>query len=98
MADNAEETLDERIELLQRRAENFRELLKDGEEVTIALFDGELSVAESFRTKIERKHAKLYGRLMSLEAQLGPGWLPYFLGLVGVVVVIVMLQLSWSKD
>ncbi len=98
MSDDLDDALDERIETMQRRAENFRELLREGEEITISLLDGEMAVDESFRSQLERKHPKLYGRLMSVEAQLRPGWLPYFLGLVAVIAVIVTLQLPWSKS
>ena len=96
MADDAdEETLDDRLERIQRRAENFRELLKDGDEVTIACFDSELHVAESYRSKFERKHPKLFGRMLSIEEQMRPGLLPYFVGLVVFAVFIVGLQLNW---
>ena len=87
MADEPEEALDERMERIQRRAENFRELLRDGDEVTIAFSDGEVHVAESYRSVFERKHAKLYGRLICIEAQLSTGWLPYFLGLSVVIML-----------
>ena len=63
MADESEDTLDDRLESIQRRAENFRELLKEGDEVTIAYENGEVRVEESYRSQFERKHAKLFGRL-----------------------------------
>lgn len=97
MSDDTEDALDERLDSIQRRAENFRELLKDGEEVTIAFFDGELTVAESFRSQVERKYPKLYGRLMSIEAQLETGWLPYFAGLIGAGFVLFALQLPGAE-
>ena len=84
MSDETDDAIEERLESIQRRAENFRELLKDGEEITISFFDGEVAVEESFRSQFERKHAKLYGRMMSIEAQLETGWLPYFVGLIAV--------------
>ena len=56
MSDETDDTLDDRLERLQRRAENFRELLKEGDEVTIALADGEMQVAESYRSQFERKY------------------------------------------
>ena len=98
MTDDAdEETLDDRLERIQRRAENFRELLKDGDEVTIACFDSELHVAESYRSKFERKYPKLYGRMLSIEERMKTGLLPYFLGLVGLAVFVIGLQLeSWT--
>ena len=80
MSNESEDALDDRLERIQLRAENFRELLKDGEEVTIAYQDGEVHVAESYRSKVERQHPKLYGRLMSIEAQMAPGLTPYVLG------------------
>ena len=95
MADESEETLDERIDRLQRRAENFRELLKDGDEVTIGLFDGEMLVEESYRSKFERKHPKLFGRMLSIEAQMEAGLFPYFAGLIFSGVVLFGLQLEW---
>src|SRR6516225_4925139 len=78
MADESENTLDERLERIQRRAENFRELLHEGDEVTIARQDGEMHVAESYRSQFERKHAKLFGRMLSVEAQMEAGLFPYF--------------------
>jgi hypothetical protein len=95
MANDSDEALEERLERIQRRAENFRELLKDGEEITIAFFDGEVKVEESFRTQFERKHPKLLGRMLSLEAQLEPGWLAYFFAMIAVVVILFGLQLGW---
>src|ERR1051325_2267637 len=96
MADDAdEETLDDRLERIQRRAENFRELLKDGAEVTIACFDSELHVAESYRSKLERVHPKLFGRMLSIEEQMKAGLFPYFVGLIGFALVILGLQLAW---
>src|ERR1019366_795646 len=95
MSNESEDALDDRLERIQLRAENFRELLKDGEEVTIAYQDGEVHVAESYRSKVERQHPKLYGRLMSIEAQMAPGLTPYVLGGVAAGVVIFGLQLDW---
>ena len=37
-SDDSEDALEERMETIVRRAENFRDLLKDGEEVTIAFY------------------------------------------------------------
>jgi hypothetical protein len=95
MADEPEEALDERIERIQRRAENFRELLRDGDEVTIAYQDGEVHVEESYRSKFERKHPKLFGRMLSIEAQMDAGLFPYFVALVLSGVVIFGLSLRW---
>ena len=95
MADESENTLDERLERIQRRAENFRELLHEGDEVTIARQDGEMHVAESYRSQFERKHAKLFGRMLSVEAQMEAGLFPYFVGLIGVGNLIIGLQLKW---
>ena len=95
MADEIEEALDERIERIQRRAENFRELLRDGDEVTIAYQDGEVRVEESYRSKFERKHAKLFGRMLSIESQMDAGLFPYFSALVLSGVVILGLSLHW---
>jgi hypothetical protein len=95
MADDAEDTLDDRLELLQRRAENFRELLKDGDEVTIALADGEMHVEESYRSKFERKHQKLFGRLLAVEAQMDAGWSPYVVAFAASGVMLFGLPLRW---
>jgi hypothetical protein len=95
MSDDLEEALEDRLERMHRRAENFRDLLKDGEEVTIAFFDGEVTIEESYRSQFERKHPKLFGRMLSLEAQLETGWVPYFIGLIVVGVIIFGLQLGW---
>jgi len=95
MSDETEETLDQRLEGLQRRAENFRELLKDGDEVTIALMDGEMQVQESYRSKFERKYPKVFGRMLSIEAMMHAGWSPYVLAMSVVGVFIFGLQLSW---
>ena len=95
MADDMEEALDERLERIQRRAENFRELLRDGDEVTIAYQDGEVHVEESYRSKFERAHAKLFGRMLSIEAQMDAGLLPYFVALVLSGGVIFGLSLGW---
>jgi hypothetical protein len=95
MANESEDTLDERIQTIQRRAENFRELLKDGDEITVACQDGEMHVEETYRSKFERKHAKLFGRMLSIEAQMDAGLLPYFAGLILVGVVIIGLHSKW---
>lgn len=95
MADDADDTLDERLESIMRRAENFRELLRDGDEVTIGLLDGEVHVEESYRSKFERQHPKLFGRMLAMEAQMHTGWFPYFLALVLVSVFIFGLPLRW---
>ena len=95
MFNDPEEALEERLERIQLRAENFRELLKDGEEVTIAYQDGEMHVEESYRSRFERSHPKLYGRLMSIEAQMIAGLTPYVVGLIVAGVVIVGFQLDW---
>jgi hypothetical protein len=95
MAEDSEDTLDERLESIQRRAENFRELLKDGDEVTIGLLDGEMHVEESYRSRFERQHPKLYGRMLAIEAQMDAGLFPYFAVLVATGIVIVGLQLHW---
>jgi hypothetical protein len=95
MADEIEEALDERMERIQRRAENFRELLRDGDEVTIAYQDGEVRVEESYRSKFERAHAKLFGRMLSIEAQMDAGLFPYFAALVLSGVVILGVSLRW---
>jgi hypothetical protein len=95
MSDETDETLDDRLGRLQRRAENFRELLKDGDEITIAFMDGEMQVAESYRSKFERKYPKLFGRMLSIDAMMHAGWSPYVVALLVVGVFIFGLQLSW---
>lgn len=95
MAEESEDTLDDRFERIQRRAENFRELLKEGDEVTIAFADGEMHVEESYRSKIERKHPKLFGRMLSIEAQMEAGWFPYALALALSGVTLFGLPLKW---
>jgi hypothetical protein len=98
MSNEPEEALEDRIDRMQRRAENFRDLLKEGEEITITFFDGKMKVEESYRAQFERKHSKLFGRMLSVEAQLNTGWVPYFLGLVVVGVVLFGLQLGWWES
>jgi hypothetical protein len=95
MSDEADETIEDRIERLQRRAENFRELLEDGDEITVALMDGEMRVAESYRSQFERKHPKLFGRMLSIEAMMRASWSPYVIALLAIGVFIFGLQLSW---
>jgi hypothetical protein len=96
MADEPDDTaLDERIESIQRRAENFRELLKEGDEVTITFEDGEMHVEESYRSKFERKHPKLYGRMLSLELQLDAGFFAYLGVLVLASGFIIGLHRGW---
>src|SRR5207253_60575 len=95
MADESEDTLDERLESIQRRAENFRELLKDGDEVTVGLLDGEMHVEESYRSKFERLHPKLFGRMLAIEAQMEAGLLPYLAALLAAGVFIAGLHLRW---
>jgi len=95
MADESEETLDDRLSRIQLRAETFRELLKDGDEVVVAFEDGEVHVAESYRSKLERKHPKLFGRMLSIEAQLDAGLSPYFAALIVAALFIVGLHLKW---
>jgi hypothetical protein len=94
-SDESEDTLDERLETILRRAENFRDLLKDGEEVTIAYQDGEVHVEESYRSKFERQHPKLFGRMLAIEAQMNTGWLPHFVALVAAATFIVGLPAGW---
>lgn len=95
MADETEEPLDDRLERIQRRAENFRELLRDGDEVTIAFQDGEMRVEESYRSKFQRAHAKLFGRMLSIEAQMHSGWFPYFAALLLSGGFLFGLTLKW---
>jgi len=95
MTDDADDTLDDRLDAIQRRAKNFRELLKDGEEITLAFQDGDLFVQESYRSKFERTHAKLFGRMLAIDEQMKTGTFPYFLGLLAFIVFLVGLQLSW---
>lgn len=95
MSDETEDVLDERIESLLRRAETFRELLREGDEITIGLYDGEVHLAESYRSKFERKHAKLFGRMLSVDAQMEPGWSGYFAALLLTCVLITGLHLHW---
>jgi hypothetical protein len=95
MADDTDDTLDERIQSIQRRAEGFRELLSDGDEVTIAYQDGGISVSESYRSKFERNHPKLFGRMLAIEAQMEPGYFPYFAGLMLAGAFLFGLHLSW---
>ena len=95
MSTEADDVLDDRMERIQIRAQNFRELLKDGEEVTIAFQDGEVRIEESYRSKFERKHPKLYGRLMSIDAQMAAGFSPYVFGLIIVGIFVFGLQLGW---
>jgi hypothetical protein len=95
MSDETDETIEDRIERLQRRAENFRELLEDGDEITVALMDGEMRVAESYRSQFERKHPKLFGRLLSIEAMMRANWSPYVIALLAIGVLLLGLQLSW---
>src|SRR5213594_4227459 len=94
-SDEPDETLDERLETILRRAENFRDLLKDGEEVTIAYQDGEVHVEESYRSKFERQHPKLFGRMLAIEAQMAAGWFPYFAALMIAGAVVLGLQVGW---
>ncbi len=95
MADEPEETLDDRLESIQRRAENFRDLLKDGEEVTIGFHDGEVYVEQSYRSKFEQDHPKVFGRMLAIDAQMSAGWLPTIAALLLAGVVILGLQASW---
>ena len=100
MADDSEDTLDERLESIVRRAENFRELLRDGDEVTIAFADGEVHNEGilSFREIRAVKHAKLFGRMLAIEEQMKTGVFPYFLGLLAFGVFFVGLQLQWWQE
>ena len=95
MADELDETLEDRVERVQRRAANFLDLLKDGDEVTLARHNGEMFVEESYRSKFERKHAKLFGRMLSIEEQMRGGTFPYFLGLLAFAAFVGSLQLGW---
>jgi hypothetical protein len=98
MSTESDDALDERLERIHIRAQNFRELLKDGEEITIAFQDGEVHCDESYRSKFERQHPKLYGRLMSIDAQMAAGFSPYVFGLAIVSVVFVGLQFGGWLD
>jgi hypothetical protein len=95
MSTESDDALDDRLERIQIRAQNFRELLKDGEEITIAFQDGDVRIEESYRSKFERQHPKLYGRLMSIDAQMAAGFSPYVFGLTAVGVFIFGLQFNW---
>jgi hypothetical protein len=95
MSEETDDTIEDRLERLQRRAENFRELLEDGDEITVALMDGEMRVAESYRSQFERKHPKLFGRMLSIEAIMRANWSPYVIALLALGVFILGLQLSW---
>jgi hypothetical protein len=98
MADNTDDTLDERLDTILRRAESFRELLTDGDEVTIAFQDGELHVEESYRSKFERKHPKLFGRMLAIEAQLEPSYLAAFAAMLLAAGLLFTLHVGWWED
>lgn len=95
MADDTDDALSERIQRIQRRAQNFLEFLRDGDELIIACEDGEVHVDESYRSKFERTHAKLFGRMLAIEAQMDTGMLPYFAALVLTGVLIFGLSVGW---
>lgn len=95
MADETDDTIDERLASIQRRAQSFVDLLRDGDEVFITCDAGEVQVDESYRSKFERKHTKLFGRMLSVEAQLNTGWFPYLAALLLVGGFIFGLPLRW---
>ena len=95
MADEFEEPLDARLERLRRRAETFRDLLDEGEEITVAKTDGEILVDDITRSKLERKHPKLFGRLLAIEAQMAPGFSPVVAMATIFATFVLGLQVGW---
>jgi hypothetical protein len=94
MADESDDD-DERLASLQRRAENFREFLNEGDEVSVGIYDGEMYVQDSYRSTFERQHPKLLGRMLAIEAQMETGLFPYFAALLATGAVIAGLHLRW---
>lgn len=98
MTDEIEDPIEKRLETMQRRAENFRDLLKDDEEIIISLDHGDVRVDESYRSRFERKHPKLFGRMLSIETQIDAGFFPYFAALLLTGILIVGLHLGWWES
>ncbi len=95
MSDEVEEPLDARLERLRRRAETFRDLLEEGDEITVAKDDGEIFVDELSRSKLERKHPKLFGRLLAIEAQMTVGITPLTAMITIFAMIVLGLQVGW---
>ncbi len=95
MSDDANETLDARMERLRRRAETFRDLLDDGDVITVAKDEGEIHVGEIVQSRLERQHPKLYGRLLAIEAQLTPGMAPVVATAAFFGAFVLGLQTGW---
>lgn len=87
--------LDERVEHIARAVKDY---LREGEGFLIQCQEDEILVEEALRTRLQREHPRLVGRLLSMEDQLETGCsLTIALFALGGVVVL-GLHVGWWDD
>lgn len=86
-------------ERYRRIAFALEDLVQEGEELYITRFEEEgVVVSDKPSGDLERNHPRLYGRLLSLDAQLEGGNLVNFLGLALIVLLWLGVQARWWEQ
>ena len=98
MADEADETLDERLERGTAGPRIFATSSRTAKKSPSDSSTARCSSRNRYRGQFERKHAKLFGRMLSIETQMDAGLFPYFAGLILSGVAIFGLQLDVAAD
>lgn len=79
----------------RRIARAVEDLLQEGEELFLSRSDEGVLVSEAPVNPLEKEHPRLYGRLLSLDAQLEGGNLATVLGVAAVLAFWIGLQARW---
>lgn len=90
-----ESTPEEKLERVRRFGENLRDTLQDGDEFLLQFVDGEVRIGVSRFSRLRAGHPRLYGRLMSLEAQLEGGCAAYAFAAGAGAAFVFGLQVGW---
>jgi hypothetical protein len=90
--------LQERLDRIQRWAQNLRDVLNDGDEIVVRCDGDEVHVEETPFGRFQALHPRLSGRLASIEAQLEMGCLLYLGTFLLPVSTILGLRLQWWDD
>src|SRR4051794_24138618 len=90
--------LEQRLDRIERWAQNLRDVLRDGDEIVLRVDGDEVKVEELPFASFRARHPRLYGRLTSLEAQLETGCLLYLVAFVAPGTLVLGLRAGWWDD
>jgi len=93
MADD--DGLEGRIERLRHWAQSQHEMFREGDTFLLRYGGGEVDVEEMPLARFRTEYPRLYGRLISIEAQLDNGCLLYVLALLGAGAACLGLRQGW---